>query len=185
MSSNFDNALFFLVSTLFKLGMWVVILRIALQLVRADFYNPVSQLVWRLTQPVVGPVARVVPRYQRWDTASLIVLYAMALLYIQAVFAILSYRVAFLHTLWLAILIGISLTLMLMTFSIFVQAILSWLGPGVNNRAGSVLWSLNEPLLSRLRRIIPPISGIDLSPLAAILLLQVLYYLLPLHPVLR
>lgn len=185
MSSNVDNALFFLVSTLFKLAMWVLILRVALQLVRADFFNPVSQLVWRLTQPVVGPASRIVPRYQRWDLACLLVLYVLAVLYIYAVFAILSYRVALVQALWLGLVSVISLTLMLLTFSIFVQAILSWLGPGVNNRAGSVLWSLNEPLLGRIRRFVPAVSGIDLSPLVAILVLQVLYYLLPLHPVLR
>lgn len=185
MGSNVDNALFFLVSTLFKLGIWVLILRIALQLVRADFFNPVSQLVWRLTQPVVGPLGGVLPRYKHWDLAGLVVLYAMCVLYIYAVFAILDYRAALLSALWLALLSMITMTLMLLTFSIFVQAILSWLGPGVNNRAGSVLWSLNEPLLSRIRRFIPLVSGVDLSPLVAILLLQVLYYLVPLHPVLR
>ena len=79
----------------------------------------------------------------------------------------------------------IALTLTLLTFSIFVQAILSWLGPGVNNRAGSVLWSINEPVLRPIRRFVPAVSGLDLSPLIAILLLQVAYYLLPLHPVLR
>lgn len=185
MGSNVDNALFFLVSTLFKLAMWVVILRIALQLVRADFYNPVSQLVWRLTQPVVDPLTRLIPRFQNWDLAALLVLFLLAMAYIYAVFAILGFHVPLLHAAWLALLTMLALTLMLLTFSIFVQAILSWLGPGVNNRAGSVLWSLNEPLLGRIRRVVPTVSGVDLSPLVAILLLQVLYYLIPLHPVLR
>lgn len=185
MGSNVDNALFFLVSTLFKLAIWVLILRVALQLVRADFFNPVSQLVWRLTQPVVGPLSGIVPRYRQWDLAGVLVLYGLAVLYIYAVFAILDYRVGLLPALWLGLLSLITMTLMLLTFSIFVQAILSWLGPGVNNRAGSVLWSLNEPLLSRIRRFVPMVGGVDLSPLVAILLLQVLYYLVPLHPVLR
>lgn len=185
MGSNIDNALFFLVSTLFKLAIWVLILRIALQLVRADFFNPVSQLVWRLTQPVVGPLSGIVPRYKHWDLPGVLVLYLIAVLYIYAVFAILDYRVALIQALWLGFLAMITMTLMLMTFSVFIQAILSWLGPGVNNRAGSVLWALNEPLLSRIRRFVPLVGGIDLSPLVAILLLQVLYYLVPLHPVLR
>lgn len=185
MTSNVDNALFFLVSTLFKLYLWVLILRVLLQLVRADFYNPISQLVWRLTQPVVGPLSGLIPRYQRWDLAALAVTYVVAIAYIYAVFALLSFRVGLVQALWLAFVSVLSLTLMLMTISILIQAVLSWLGPGVNNRAGSILWSLNEPLLSRVRRFVPTVSGIDLSPLFAILLLQVLYYLLPLHPVLR
>lgn len=185
MSPNVDNALFFLVSTLFKLYLWILILRVALQAVRADFYNPISQLVWRLTQPVVRPVGALMPRYGRLDTAGLAVTYAVGLAYIYAVFSMLSFRIGLVQALWLALVTLVSLTLMLLTFSIFIQAILSWLGPGVNNRAGSVLWSLNEPLLGRIRRFVPLISGIDLSPLVAILLLQVVYYLLPLHPVLR
>jgi YggT family protein len=185
MSANVDNAVFFLVSTLCKLYLWVLILRVLLQLVRADFFNPFSQVVWRLTQPLVGPLTRVIPRYQRWDLAGLLTLYLFALAYTFIIFRLLDFRLPLVPALWLALINVIALTLTLLTFSIFVQAILSWLGPGVNNRAGSVLWSINEPVLRPIRRFVPAVSGLDLSPLIAILLLQVAYYLLPLHPVLR
>jgi YggT family protein len=72
------------------------------------------------------------------------------------------------------------LTVNLYTFTIFIQAIMSWLGPGVRNPASNILWSMNEPLLRPARRLIPPLSGLDLSPLVVILLLQVLNRLLPL-----
>lgn len=185
MSANFSNAAYFLVTTLIELYLWVLILRVLLQQVRADFYNPVSQLVWRLTQPLVGVPGRLIPSYRQWDLAGLLVLLVGAILYIHIVCWLLGFRISLPMSLWQAVLKVISMTLLLFTFSIFVQAILSWLGPGVNNRAGNVLWSLNEPLLRPLRRVIPSISGIDVSPLVAILLLQVLYRLLPLHPVLR
>lgn len=185
MSANLSNAAYFLVTTLIELYLWVLILRVLLQRVRADFYNPVSQLVWQLTQPVVGLPGRVIPSYRQWDFAGLVVLLLGAMLYIHIVCWLLGFRISVPMSLWQAVLKIASMTLLLLTFSLFVQAILSWLGPGVNNRAGNVLWSLNEPLLRPLRRFIPTLSGIDFSPLVAILILQVLYRLLPLHPVLR
>ena len=75
--------------------------------------------------------------------------------------------------------------LALYTFTLFVQAILSWVGPGTQNPAATVLWSINEPLLRPVRNIIPPIGGLDLSPLAVIIALQVLSRLVPLPGVLR
>jgi YggT family protein len=65
------------------------------------------------------------------------------------------------------------------------QAILSWFGPGVNNPTSNILWSMNEPLLRPIRRVIPPVSGLDLSPLVAIIGLQVLVMLVPLPNIFR
>jgi len=86
---------------------------------------------------------------------------------------------------WYALLKCLVLTINLYTLSLFVQAILSWLGPGVNNPAANILWSMNEPLLRPVRRFIPSISGLDLSPLVVMLALQVLNRLIPLPLILR
>jgi YggT family protein len=83
---------------------------------------------------------------------------------------------------------SLKLLLMLLglyTFTLFIQAVMSWIGPGVHNPAANVLWSLNEPLLRPVRNVLPPIGGLDLSPLAVILALQVLSRLLPLPGVFR
>lgn len=185
MSANFNNALFFLVNTLFELYLWVMILRVLLQLVRADFYNPISQLVWKLTRPAVAPLNAVLPRWRNVDIAALITLELLAIVYLFTMYHILDIGLNIGQASWRGLMKLIVLTLNLYTFSIFVQAILSWMGPGVNNRAGSVLWSLNEPLLRPVRRLIPPLSGLDLSPLVLILLLQVASRLVPLPLVLR
>ena len=121
-----------------------------------------------------------VPRYQNLDTAALLVLFVVAGIYIALVSSMLTGGVSVLALLWFTLLKCVVLTINFYTLSLFVQAILSWMGPGGNNPAAALLWSLNEPLLKPVRRFIPPISGLDLSPLAVMLALQVLIRLVPL-----
>jgi YggT family protein len=180
MVANTSNALFFLITALLDLGLCAFLLRVLLQLVRADFYNPISQLVWRLTQPVVGPLGRAIPRWQRLDIAASLVLLLIAVIYVEVVAGLLQVPVTWLGALWFALLKLLSLTLNIYTLSLFALAILSWVGPGVSNPAANVLWSLNEPLLRPVRRILPPISGLDLSPIPVMLILQTLDRWLPL-----
>jgi len=179
------NALFFLVNVLFELFMGALLLRVLLQLVRADFYNPLSQLVWKITNPFAQPLRAVMPRYRKLDTATLLVLFVVAVIYIAVVSWMLGAGVPVLAMLWFALLKCIVLTINLYTLSLFVQAILSWMGPGGRNPAAEILWSLNEPLLAPVRRFIPPIGGFDLSPLAVMLALQVLIRLVPLPMLFR
>ncbi len=185
MGANTSNALFYLVSTLFEVYLWIVMLRILLQFVRADFYNPISQLIWQLTQPIVHPMQRVFPKFGPYDTAAAVLLFAVTLVYIYVVTALLGIPINALGALWYALLKVVVLALNLYTFSLVIQAVLSWVGPGVNNPAGSILWSINEPLLRPVRRVIPPFSGLDLSPLVVIVLLQFFKLLIPLPGIFR
>ena len=75
------------------------------------------------------------------------------------------------RTLWRSFLAGHRGLYWSRVWSIYV--LLSWFGPGMNNPAGSILWSINEPLLRPVRRVLPPQAGLDFSPLVVILLLQV------------
>lgn len=179
-SANTNNALLFLISAVFDLAVCLFLLRILLQLVRADAYNPISQLVRRLTQPLTDPLARAIPRYRRFDLASLLIVFALALVEVEAIGKLLGAHIDLLLAAWFALLKIIGMLLRLYTLSLFVQAILSWVGPGTGNPAANVLWSLNEPLLRPVRRVVPPVAGLDLSPLVVMILLQVLYRLLPL-----
>jgi YggT family protein len=171
MGANFSTAVYQLVCSLLNLYMSAVVLRVILAWVRADFYNPVSQLVWKITQPIVGPMVRVVPRWRRLDTAALVFLVVLACLYVNIVPWLISRPVP---TFWpvQAILKILVLAGNLYTVSMTFQAILSWFGPGVNNPASNILWSMNEPILRPIRRLIPPVAGLDLSPLLAIVAMQ-------------
>lgn len=185
MGASSSNALFYLVSTLFDIYMWVLILRLILQAVRADFYNPISQLIWQVTQPVLRPFQPVLPKWRWLDTAALVLLLVVALIYIHVVGAILGYQLSLPASLQFALLKLIVLVLNLYTFALFVQVVLSWVGPGVNNPAGNLLWVMNEPLLKPVRRVVPPLSGLDLSPLVVILALQFVNLLIPLPGIFR
>ena len=185
MGANGANALFFLVTTLFNLVIWIFGLRLLLQAVRADFYNPISQFIWQVTRFPTDALRQVLPNYRQLNVAAAVTLVALALLYIYAVSGLLGMRVGLIAALWFSVLKLVVMGLGLFTFTLFVQAVMSWLGPGVHNPAANILWSLNEPLLRPVRRLIPPIGGLDLSPLAVILMLQVLSRLVPLPGVLR
>lgn len=185
MDANINNGVIFLVSALLQIALGVMLLRILLQLVRADFYNPISQLVWRTTQPVIRPLQRIIPRYRAFDLASMLLLYGLAVLYVKVMAALWGLEAGYGIVLLQSALKLISLALNLYTLSLFAQALLSWVGPGVSNPAANVLWSLNEPLLRPVRRFLPPLAGLDLSPIPVMLALQVLDRILPLSPYLH
>ncbi|MGH8443676.1 MAG: YggT family protein [Solimonas sp.] len=180
MGANASNALLFLVTTLFDLAMWVYLLRILLQWSRADFYNPISQAIWKATRFPSDFLRSYLPNIRNINLAALLMLLVLAVAYIYVVISVLGFSLSLPSALWYALLKLVVLAINLFTFTIFIQAIMSWLGPGVNNPASNILWSLNEPLLRPVRRIIPPMSGLDLSPLVLIVVLQVLNRLLPL-----
>ncbi len=92
----------FLVNTLFTLYMSVVFLRVVLRWVSADFYNPLSQFIWQVTNPPVAPLARVVPRWRKLDTAALVFLVALAVAHITVVLLLTPYRLGPLAVRWFA-----------------------------------------------------------------------------------
>ncbi len=172
------NPIEFLLSVLFGLYILAVLLRFLLQWVRADFYNPLSQAIVKLTNPTLRPLRRVIPGIGGIDVAALVL--ALALQLILAIILI-ALRGGQFHP--LAILIWsvgelVALTLNIFIFSLIIQAVLSWVNPGHYNPVSGLLHKLNEPLLRPARRLIPPFSGLDLSPLVVILLLQVAKMLL-------
>lgn len=175
---NVNHAGLFLLDTVITLYLAVLLLRVILRWVSADFYNPLSQFIWQITNPPVQPLSRVVPRWRKLDTAALVLLYALAVIAILLLMAVAGYRIALPWALAYGVLKLVILTLNVYTFSIFVQAILSWVGPGGNNPAASLLWQVNEPVMRPARRIMPPIGGLDLSPLVVILLLQAVVIML-------
>lgn len=180
--SNLHNAVNDLIATLLQLYLYVFLLRIILQWVRADYYNPVSQLISRVTHPLIRPLQGFVPRWPRFDPAAAFVLLVLMCVYIQVMALLWGQRIGVLDVVMLALVKLVVLTLNLYIFSLVVQAILSWVGPGFSNPAGNLLWVMNEPLLKPVRRVIPPASGLDFSPMIVILLLIFVRRLILLPP---
>jgi len=168
------NSVQFLIDTIFDLYLMVVILRIWLQLAKADFYNPFSQFIVKATHPIVAPMRRILPSIGSLDTATVV----LALIVAAAKLIVLSLVVGATSLNPISILIAACLVVLKVAFSILfwvliIRAILSWISQG-HNPIEVVLHQLTEPFLAPIRRVIPPIGGLDLSILIAIVLLQFL-----------
>lgn len=166
------NATIFLVDTLFNLYLMVVILRLWLQLARADFYNPFSQFIVKATQPVVGPLRRLIPSFGRLDTATLVFAFFIVVLKIFTMSMLFGGGVPpFVPLLVTALSQFITQILNLVFYILIIRAILSWVSQG-SNPMELVMMQLTEPFLGPIRRLIPPLGGLDLSVLIAILAIQ-------------
>lgn len=172
------NAANFLVSILFETYILIILLRVWLQLARADFYNPMSQFIVKATQPVVRPLRRVIPSIGGLDLASVVFAYAVACVMIYTLFGLQTGEVAPIQDVLLFAAIKLLKQCFSLVFYVLIlRAILSWVSQG-NSPVENVLSQLSEPILSPIRRIIPAIGGLDLSMLVAILGLQFLQILI-------
>jgi YggT family protein len=173
------NAIIFIVETLLTLTLFVFLLRLLLQWARADFRNPVSQAVVRMTNPLVMPLRRILPPVGKIDTASVIAVLIVAFVEVAIMFALRGLGLPPL-VLWLRMVVVEILRTTLWTYfyAIFLYALLSLIAPGGYSPMQSVLDSLCEPVLRPIRRLIPPIGGLDLSPLWAGIAIQALLILL-------
>jgi YggT family protein len=177
LSSFLSQAGVFLVEVVFGFYLLTLLLRLLLQLARADFYNPFSQFIVALTNPPLRPLRRVIPGFfgVDWATVLLLVALKMVELWLVALLGGLATTApALLLVLALAELAKLTLYVYIVT--ILVRVVLSWVNPyGARaNPAGALLVGLTEPLLRPARRLIPPISGVDLSPIAVLVALQLL-----------
>lgn len=167
------EALVYLISTVFGLYLLAVLLRFLLQWARADFNNPVSQLVVTVTNPLLRPLRRWVPGYRGVDIASLVLLLALKMLELFLVALVSAGRVPAPAGLLVLSFAGLlQFTLYVFLFAVLIQVVLSWVAPGAYNPATVILYRLTEPLLGRARRLLPPVGGIDFSPIVVLVGLQ-------------
>ena len=174
MNQAFSGGAVFLVDTLLTLATIFFLLRFVLQAVRADFYNPITQGIVRLTDPVLKPLRRVVPPVGGLDSAALllcILLQTLLLLFLGAapVTAVLAagFRL-------------VDLLLDLYWFALIILVVASWIAPGNRHPGLELLYQVTEPVVAPFRRLIPPMGGLDLSIIFVFLALSlVANYLLP------
>jgi YggT family protein len=182
-STYLTNPLILIIDTFFSLYILAVLLRFLLQWCGAAFYNPISQFLVKITHPPLRILRRFIPPVGKIDTSSIVL---VLLLQMLANFSILILKGVTLNIGALTILSItdlISLLINIFIFAVFARAVLSWLNPGTFNAASSILHSLTEPLLDICRKFIPDLGGIDFSPLALLLFLQLakMVILPPLH----
>ena len=178
MNNYLTNPLEFLITTLISLYVLAVMLRFLLGVVRADFYNPVSQFLVRITNPLLVPLRKVMPAIGKFDTAAVALMLVLQLVSVFIVVSLRGASVPLLTILMYAVGELLMLLINIFLISIVVQVILSWINPGSYSPASSLLYSLTNPILKPIQRVIPPLSGIDLSPLFAIIGLEVVRMLI-------
>ncbi len=173
------NALIFLIDTLVGLYVMVLLLRLLLQIVRADFRNPLARGIVQLSNPLILPLRRVLPAARQVDSASVVAVLAVLGAKVLLLFALsgigLPEPLLFARTLAVEL---AQLVLQTYFYLIVVYALLSFMTPGNYSPAQALLGALCEPLLRRIRQRIPAISGLDLSPLWATIGIQALLLLL-------
>jgi YggT family protein len=174
-----NEALRFLIRTLFELYIVAVALRFLFQWVRADFYNPISQFLVKVTNPPLRPLRRVIPGYAGIDLASVVLMIALKALEIAVLSLIAAGSVpAPAGLLVISLAEILRLIIWIFIIAILIQVVLSWVNPGAYNPATVLLFRLTEPMLAPARRLIPPVGGLDLSPIAVFIFLQLTLILL-------
>lgn len=170
-----NTAAVYVLQTLGSLYLLIVLLRFVLQLVRANFYNPLCQFIVKATQPLLKPLRRIIPSVFGLDMSSL-VLAILVQLALMALTLLLTYGTTG-NPLQLFIwsLIGVTaLFLKIFFFALIISVILSWVAPGSHNPGAELVNQICEPALAPFRRILPNLGGLDLSPIFAFLALKLI-----------
>lgn len=165
------TATIFLIQTVFGFYILAVMLRFLLQCVRADFYNPLVQFLVRITNPLLLPLRRIVPGYRGLDLASVILAFALQLVEVLLITLLLGQTAGVGGLLLLTVAELLKLLINIYLWSVVIQAVLSWFNPDPYHPAARVLAQLTAPLLRPARRLLPPISGVDLSPMLVVVAL--------------
>lgn len=175
---NYTGALIYLISTITDLYVAAILLRLLLQWVRADFYNPLSQFLIKVTNPVLVPARRIIPSIGKLDTASVVIMLLLELLQLVAISLISQTDFGFQFLLLFAMR-KLLVTLLITYFVLIIARVLvSWIANQSRHPLIPLIYQLTEPVLRPFNKLLPPVGGIDLSPLFALIALRVLLLLL-------
>ncbi len=175
---NFSGAFGYLISTLLDLYITAVMLRLLLQWVRADFYNPICQFLLVVTNPLLIPLRRVIPSFGQLDTASVALMVALELISVATVNYLAGGPLAPAEMVLLAFSKLLLTLLWIYFFLIIALVIISWVGTGLRHPIIPLMVQLTRPVLAPFRRFLPPVGGFDLAPLFALIAIQFLIILL-------
>lgn len=172
MSGSFGDPMMFLVRTLFELVIFVVMVRYFLQLFHANFFNPITQSLVKLTNPVLNPLRNFLPKSRRHDFASLLVTLVLIVVMVWVLGLMSVGHVSVAALLFNSLYFIFLLVTDLFFWTILMRAIASWIGSG-RSPGVALLEDLTAPILRPVQKILPPLGGIDLSPLAVLIAIQV------------
>ncbi|OLS64053.1 YggT family protein [Pseudomonas putida] len=170
-----SSAAVFILQTLGSLYLLVIMLRFILQLVRADFYNPLSQFAVRATQPLLKPMRRIIPSVFGLDMSSLVLAIIVQMLLMGVILVLLYGTAGNPLSLLIWSLIGLAaLFLNIFFYALIISVILSWVAPGSHNPGAQLINQICDPFLAPFRRILPNLGGLDISPILAFMALKLI-----------
>ena len=175
---NPTAAVIYLISTLTDLYVAAILLRLLLQWVRADFYNPLSQFLIKVTNPVLVPARRIIPSIGKLDTASVVVMLLLEVAQLVGIKLLLQSDHGFQFLLVFAVQKLMVTLLVTYLVLIIARVLVSWIANQSRHPLIPLIYQLTEPVLRPISRLLPPMGGIDLSPLIALIALRFLLLLL-------
>ena len=171
---NPQGAFLFLLGFVIDLYIFLVLTRFLLQLVRADFYNPVSQFVVKATNPILMPLRKIIPGYGGMDVAALVAVVALIVfqLVLVSLLAMGALRFSPLQLLVVTVTELARLLLDYLFWTIILRIVLSWVAPDPRNPVVQLVGQITEPVMAPARKLLPPMGGLDLSPIIVLLAIQ-------------
>lgn len=175
MGNSLGQVVILLVNTLGSMLILAVLLRFLLQLSRADFYNPASQAIVKVTSPILNPLRKIIPGYGKVDFASLVLAILLNVIATCLMILAAGYSLPAIGTILGWSCIGIlAFILNIYFYGLLISIIASWIAPFNGNPILLLVQQLLEPVQSQVRKIIPPMGGLDFSPIFLFLGIQVL-----------
>ncbi|WP_257296022.1 YggT family protein [Endozoicomonas sp. YOMI1] len=172
--SALSSSLSFLIQTLGGLYIMAVLIRFLLQLVQADFYNPISQAIVKATSPLLNPIRKVIPGYGGVDMASLVLALILQIILLYVLLLMGGYSLAAIPfpSVLISSLVKLCIEFLnIYMFSLIIIAIASWVAPNSYNPGLILLFQITEPLTSRIRKVIPPLGGLDFSLMVLVIII--------------
>ncbi len=164
----------FLIETIFSLYIAAVLIRLLLGYAGASFHNPLSQFLVKITNPVLVPMRRFIPSVGAIDTAAVVLAFVLTLIKVSLLLLVTSGSIHFPASIIYAIGELLKSIIWIYIFALIIQAVTSWIGSTQGNPVSPLVNSLTNPILRPIRRVVPIIGMMDLSPLVAIIGLNIL-----------
>jgi YggT family protein len=173
----FAQAAQILLDCLFGIAIFLLVLRVLLQVARANFYNPVCQFLYKTTNPVLMPLRKLIPGWRNIDIGALLLAWLLSAIKLALIYALFGQRLGLLGLALMAFADLLDFVLVLVIGIVFVRVLLSFISVERANPVVPLVYQITEPLLRPLRSKLPALGGFDFSPLVvtlAILLARVL-----------
>ena len=179
MGSSISQVLLLIIHTLGGLYIFAVLLRFLLQATRADFYNPISQAIVKFTSPLLNPLQKIVPGYKGYDFAALILAFGLNIIATALMIFVGGFDLPHIGTITAWSFIGlVDFVLNIYFYSLLVSIIASWIAPYSGNPVLLLIQQLLEPIMKMIHKILPPMGGLDFSPIFVFLGIQAIEILL-------